>query len=114
VNREFLADRRGDAVHVLLTGEIDVAAVPAVSRSLRRAFGASAASVVVNLDAVTFIDSSGLGAIVAGYHEAVARHLGFSIGPPAVPAVARVLSATGLREALVFPAPAVGDSATGS
>ncbi len=97
MNREFLVDRRGDAIHVLLTGEIDVAACPAVGRAIGRALAMPGRNVVVNLDAVTFIDSSGLGAIAAGYHEASSRRLGFSIGPPAVPAVARVLSTTGLR-----------------
>ena len=114
MNREFLVDRRGDAIHVLLTGEIDVAAGPAVGRAIRRALGMPGGDVVVNLDAVTFIDSSGLGAIVAGYHEASSRHAAFSIGPPAVPAVARVLSTTGLREALILRRAVEGGTATGT
>jgi anti-sigma B factor antagonist len=114
VNREFLVDRRGDAIHVLLTGEIDVAACPAVGRAIRRALGMPGGNVVVNLDAVTFIDSSGLGAIVAGYHDAASRHAGFTIGPPAVPAVARVLSTTGLRDALVLPRAVEDGTATGT
>jgi anti-sigma B factor antagonist len=100
VNREFLVDHRHDAIHVLLTGEIDVAAVPAVTRSIQRALANHGRRIVINLDAVTFLDSSGLGAIVGGYRDAVRLGVGFSIGPPAVPAVARVLELTGLGDAL--------------
>jgi anti-sigma B factor antagonist len=100
VNREFLVDHRHETVHVLLTGEIDLAAVPAVTRGIQRALANQGRRIVINLDAVTFLDSSGLGAIVAGYRDAVRQGVGFSIGPPAVPAVARVLELTGLGEAL--------------
>jgi anti-sigma B factor antagonist len=110
VNREFLVDHRHDAIHVLLTGEIDLQAVPAVSRSIQRALSGSARRVVINLDAVTFLDSSGLGAIVAGYRDAVRLGVGFSIGPPAVPAVARVLDLTGLADALAAEEAAEGET----
>jgi anti-anti-sigma factor len=54
---------------------------------------------VINLDGVTFIDSTGLGALVDG-HAAAALGIGYEIGPAATPAVARVLAVTGLDNAL--------------
>jgi anti-sigma B factor antagonist len=110
MNREFVVEQRSGATHVLLAGEIDISACPAIGRAIRRALDMATESVVIDLDAVTFIDSCGLGALVAGYHEAVADGRGFSIGPPAVPAVARVLTAT-LGDALVVPSAAEGDAA---
>ena len=67
---------------------------------------------VINLDGVTFVDSSGLGAIVAGYHTATALGVGYRIGPAATPAVARVLAVTGLGEALVADPGADADTGT--
>jgi anti-anti-sigma factor len=97
MNREFLIDPRADATHILLTGEFDLAALPAFHLALN----AHPVRVVVNLDGVTFVDSSGLGGLVAGYHTATAIGIGYRIGPAATPAVARVLTVTGLGEALV-------------
>jgi anti-sigma B factor antagonist len=112
VNREFLVDRRGDVTQVLLTGQIDLLTAPAVKRAMQRALLAPGSRVLINLDAVTFIDSVGLGVIVAGYHRAVALGIGFELGPPGVPAVARVLAVTGLDQALtVDPA---GEEDTGT
>jgi len=102
VNREFLVDRRGDTSHVLLTGEIDRPAVPAVFRAIHRALTGRPHRVVINLDAVIFIESAGLAALVDGYHTAAALGIGFQIGPAGVPTVARVLAVTGLDEALAW------------
>jgi anti-anti-sigma factor len=100
VNREFLTAPWGTSVHVLLTGELDLAAVPALTRALNRAFSASAESVVVNLDVVTLIDSTALSIIVDGHRQAVAAGKAYAVGPPATPSVARVLAVTGLDTGL--------------
>jgi anti-sigma B factor antagonist len=102
VNREFLIDLRADGTHILLAGEFDIAALPAFYRAIRRTLKSRPGRVVINLDSVTFIDSSGLGAIVEGCHMATALSVGYRIGPAATPAVARVLAVTGLAEALVI------------
>jgi len=101
VNREYLIDDRGDATHILLAGEVDLAALPALYRAIHRAVKVRPVRVVMNLDAVTFIDSCALGALVDGYPTAAALGIGYEIGPAAVPAVARVLAVTGLGEALI-------------
>jgi anti-sigma B factor antagonist len=97
VNREFLVDVRGDAAHVLLTGEVDVLAVPAVRRAIDRALSSSPRHVVINIDAVTFIDSTGLGAIITGYRAAERLGIGYRLGPSGVPVIARTLEVTGLE-----------------
>ena len=100
MHREFRIDRRGGATHVLLTGDIDEAAVPAVSRSIHRAVLTPTTRIVIDLRGVTFLDAAGLGAIVDGYHTATAVGLGFMIGPADVPVVRRILAVTGVDEAL--------------
>jgi anti-sigma B factor antagonist len=100
MNREFLIDPRADATHILLAGEFDIAALPAFHRAIHRALKACPVRVVINLDGVTFVDSSGLGALVDGYHTTTALGIGYRIGPAATPAVARVFAVTGLDEAL--------------
>src|SRR5262249_44825348 len=61
VYREYLVDRRGEALHVLLTGEVDVLSAPALRRAIDRAVAADGSRIVINLDAVTSVDSAGLG-----------------------------------------------------
>jgi len=100
VIREFSIDRRGGAVHVLLIGDIDEAAVPAVSRSIHRAVLMPTSRIVVDLGGVTFLDAAGLGAIVDGYHTATAVGIGFTIAPSDIPVVRRILAVTGIDEAL--------------
>jgi len=95
VSRDYLIVRRGDAVHVYLAGEIDLDEAPAVTRAIDRALTVQPERILINLDAVTFIDSAGLRALVNGYHDTVRAGAGFALGP-AAPPVARVLALTGL------------------
>ena len=91
VNREFLVDVRNGEAHVLLSGEIDVEALPAVRRAVERAINSAAAGVVMNLDAVTFLDSTGLSGIVVAYRRASAVGKGYRITSAERAEVARVL-----------------------
>jgi len=100
VNGEFVVDHHGDEVHVLLAGEVDRAPPRPFISAIRRALSVHPDRVVINVDAVTFLDSTGLGAVVAGYREARAVGVGYRVGPSSVPRVARVLALTGLDEAL--------------
>ena len=61
--------REGAATVVRPQGEIDVRTVPALRRALDDAFAAGGADLVVDLSAVTFIDSSGLGALLGRYRR---------------------------------------------
>jgi anti-sigma B factor antagonist len=100
VNREFLVDMRDHTAYVLLTGELDLAAAPAISRAIDRAIRMPVEAVVVDLTAVTFLDSTGVGCLVNGRQRALDAGLGYHIGPSSAPIVARVLEVTGMDTAL--------------
>jgi anti-sigma B factor antagonist len=51
--------------HVVLRGELDLVGAPAAGRELARALRSGAASVVVHLNELTFIDSTGLRTLLA-------------------------------------------------
>jgi anti-anti-sigma factor len=101
VNREFLIDVHDGAAHVLFAGELDALSEPAIARAIGRALALPLRAVVIDLDAVTFIDSTGLQAIVNGYRDAAAFDIGFRITPAAHPVVARILKVTGVDELTV-------------
>jgi anti-sigma B factor antagonist len=56
----------------LLTGELDIATVPALASFLRRVSPAERAHLVVDLAGLTFCDCSGLTALLRAHHRAVA------------------------------------------
>jgi anti-sigma B factor antagonist len=63
---------KGAVTTARLTGEIDTYTVPAVRAAFEKVPVAKDATVVVDLRDVTFLDSSGLGAIIGLYHRVVA------------------------------------------
>lgn len=78
-------------------GDIDLASAPEFEASLRTALDASPSSIVVDLTALTFIDSSGLRVLVASSKDAQSR--GATLALRNVPRHAqRVLDITGLSE----------------
>ena len=58
----------GTAVHLVVTGEVDASSAPVLHRELDAALDLGPAEVVVDLCAVTFLDSAGL-AVLAGAHR---------------------------------------------
>lgn len=69
---EVLTTRRGDVPVVWAAGEVDVSSAPRLRDQLH-ALPVEAGRVVVDLSEVTFLDSTGLGVLVAGWkrcHEA--------------------------------------------
>ncbi|GGM82047.1 anti-sigma-B factor antagonist [Terrabacter tumescens] len=60
----------GPVTTARLSGEIDTYSVPDVRAAFERLPVVSGGTVVVDLREVTFLDSSGLGAIIALYHRA--------------------------------------------
>ena len=107
---EFLIEVRDGEAHVLLTGDVDIAVTAAVRRAVERALDAPTAGIVINLDAVTFVDSTGLGAIVAAYRGAAALGKGYRITTTDSPAVARVVSISQLDGLRIEPSAECGDS----
>jgi anti-sigma B factor antagonist len=94
----------GVGVCVAVAGEVDVETAPQLRHALESAVdaaaGAGRARVVVDLGAVTFMDSTGLTALVAG--RARAMSVGVTVALLSVPdRVRKILSITGLLA--VFP-----------
>jgi anti-anti-sigma factor len=90
----------GSAV-VEIRGEIDVSSADRLSRILVDiAHRLRPARVVVDLLYLTFIDSSGMGALVAGRNAARAVGIGFTVRQPS-PFVTAQLQQTGLYNTLM-------------
>ena len=90
--------------HVTLFGDIDLAAAGRVREVLTGAVEQSI-SVEVDLAHVTFLDSSGINALVAASKAARVRGHAFVVTSPSAPA-RRVLDITGLLAVLTGAAPA--------
>jgi len=89
--------RSGAPLVVTIRGEVDLATSPELESSVSRAFDGAPSVVVLDLGALTFIDSSGLRVLVSLAREASAR--GASLALRAVPPHAqRVLDLTGLSD----------------
>ena len=89
---------------IVVKGDIDIAAAPDLLRRLDEAIDADPGGlVVVDFDAVTFIDSTGLGVLVAAQRRA--RTAGGTLGVVGVPdRVRQVFEVTGLDRVLLCPA----------
>jgi anti-sigma B factor antagonist len=96
---EAHCERRGEAVVVSVAGEIDLVTSEELQAVLR-APAAQAATVVLDLRAVTFIDSSGLSVIVAEHQRAQAAQNRLVVALEGAPLVARLFDLTGLAGTL--------------
>jgi anti-sigma B factor antagonist len=87
----------GAPLTVTVRGDVDLATAPDLEAKVREAFDQSPSSVVIDLAALSFIDSSGLRALVAVSNEARSRDLAIALR--SVPRHAqRVLEMTGLSD----------------
>lgn len=85
----------GDAVSILVKGELDMAATPGLTEAIVRA--KDRARITLDLSGVTFLDSSAIGALVASGREVSEAGGRLEIGPRS-DIVNRVLEITGLAE----------------
>ena len=84
---------------VVVRGEVDLETAPVLLGDLRTAFAASVTVVSVDLGQVTFLDSSGIRALLLAAREAWGR--GITFGLAAVSGAARlVIDAAGLSDTL--------------
>jgi anti-sigma B factor antagonist len=70
---EINVTRRGDNCVVALEGEIDIYTAPRLRDALVEATAEQCANVIVDLEQVAFIDSSGLGVLVGALRRAKER-----------------------------------------
>jgi anti-sigma B factor antagonist len=82
---------------VALHGEIDVLTVDRVRAALAGALAAEPQELTVDLSELRFIDSTGLGALIAGFQRARDAGVSFRLAHP-TPAVRQILVLSGLLE----------------
>jgi anti-anti-sigma factor len=89
--------RNAGAVTVTLRGEVDVLTVDKVRLALTEAVDQRPDSIVVDLAGLSFIDSTGLGALVFGFQRARDEGIAFRLAGPS-PGVRQILVVSGLLE----------------
>ncbi len=70
---DIKSDLAGDVCTVTLVGEVDVYTAPRVKEELVSAIESGCVNVIVDLEGVGFIDSSGLGVLVSALRRARER-----------------------------------------
>ncbi|MBX5470292.1 MAG: STAS domain-containing protein [Thermoleophilaceae bacterium] len=96
---DVTASRAGDAIHLQLSGELDVATVRRAEEELARAEEESPPAIVIDLRSLSFMDSTGLRFVVEADRRARAagRRLAIVQGPAPI---RRVFEITRLDESL--------------
>lgn len=95
----------GALTRVIPCGELDLATVPALERAVQRAVDGGAATVVLDLRRLGFVDSTGLRLILEQTRRPDATVQVIDGANP----VARLFDLTGLRDVLPFVPPPDGD-----
>ncbi|HEX9697511.1 MAG TPA: STAS domain-containing protein [Actinomycetota bacterium] len=94
-----VSEQRGHVAYLGLSGEIDIATAPALEGWLRAAESNGNTAIVVDLEAVTFMDVSGLRAFLGAAERARGSRRTFGIArAPAI--VQRVFQITGTTHLL--------------
>jgi anti-sigma B factor antagonist len=97
-----------EAHTIVLIGEVDLTGTPTVEAALEEACAGEPGVTVLDLRKLTFIDSSGLRALVKGHqlHSAHGRELRIIPGPAGIQ---RLFELTGMTDLLPFsdPEPAI-------
>jgi anti-sigma B factor antagonist len=93
--------REGEACVLTLTGEVDIYTSPVLKSALAAAAADGCTTLVVDLNGVGFIDSSGLGVLVGALRRA--REAGGDLRVVSVQdSIARILRITGLDHVFVL------------
>lgn len=93
--------QRQDLVRVRLSGELDLATVPALNSQIDQLFADGVDHLLIDLTELTFCDSTGLAAFVRGDNQVAARG-GWLRVTGASGRVERVLRISGLAELLGY------------
>lgn len=93
--------RAPEAQTIVLTGEADLLGAPNIEAALKDASAGEPELIVIDLRKLTFIDSSGLQALITGHELCRARGHELRI-VPGPENVQRLFELTGMNEALPF------------
>ena len=85
-----------DHAEVTLAGELDLATAPAITQAVRNLLAAGHQHVIVNIDAVAFMDARTIGVLVAAHRDVTTS--GRSLQLTAHPLCARLLEMTRTTE----------------
>ena len=96
---ELQSSAVGDALVIAVSGEIDMTCAPELGKAID-IVSDHARRVVVDLTAVTFLDSSGLNALVRSRRALDERQIALCVVAPAGTVVRRVFEITRLTDAL--------------
>ena len=88
---------RDDELRLVVQGEIDMLTAPPLEDELEDAIGKRPEILVIDLSAVTFLDSSGCNALIRGKRRAEAYAIGLELAGLS-PACRRVLEIGGLLD----------------
>jgi anti-anti-sigma factor len=97
---QIVTRAEADRVIVELHGELDLASAPALAGELARGQVSRAEAVVLDLQDLDFVDSSGLRVILEAHEQAAERGQPFAVTEGS-PQVKRLLSIAGVDEHLV-------------
>ena len=97
----FHLEVRPDRSRVVLCigGELDVATVPRVEQAVRELRESGWSTIALDLGAVTFVDSTGLGALLSLHRAPPSGGCELAIGP-SCPALERLITVSKLERAL--------------
>jgi anti-sigma B factor antagonist len=87
---------QGDHVVIVLAGEIDLYTAPRLQAELGAALAAGPATIVADLSAVEFCDSTGMNVLLAAHRLAAERGGELVLAAPR-PALRKILEVTGLQ-----------------
>jgi anti-sigma B factor antagonist len=91
--------RDGDTITLAVAGDVDLAARDVLATAVGAALDENPSVIAVDLAEVTFLDSSGIGALIRGRNLADERHIVFyTVGANGL--VRQVLEMTGVWEHL--------------
>jgi anti-sigma B factor antagonist len=91
--------REGDRVVIRLDGELDIATAPLLRSALEEATSGEAQAVVLDLDELRFMDSTGLRIVLWGRERCAAQGQQFAVTAGSSQ-VSRLLSVSGVGEQL--------------
>ena len=110
IRLEVESVQRDDRNTLVLSGELDLASAWALTESVERLATESPRALSIDLSALTFMDSTGLRAVLLARAACIDSGHDFSL-KPGPPAVQRIFELTGLIAELGFEDPDSGASA---
>jgi anti-anti-sigma factor len=97
---DIVVDVDDDCARVHLTGELDISSSPRLIATLQDLARPPARRIDLDCSGVSFLDSTGLRALIVARNEATRHNVDLALADPS-PAVRRVIEMTGLAGVLI-------------